>query len=327
MIAAAAAAALRLGAAMVSPGGKQGRVSILIYHRVLRAPDPIFPEEVDAPAFEAQMRTLAGHCNVLPLAEAVERLRSGSLPPRAACVTFDDGYADNAEIALPILRRLGINATFFVATGFLDGGRMFNDTIIESVRRAAGEVLDLSALGLGCHSLESYPRRRAAISALLSQIKYRPLAERCAIAEQVADAAQVRLPDDLMMRSAQVKQLHDAGMAIGGHTVQHSILAQVDRDAARIDIGEGKARLESIIGAPVTLFAYPNGRPRQDYAAEHVQLVKELGFAAAVSTAWGVATAHSDFYQLPRFTPWDRSPTRFALRMLQNTLRTAPDQV
>ena len=57
------------------------------------------------------------------------------LPSRSVAVTFDDGYADNARIALPILREERVPATFFIATAYLDGGRMWNDTVIEAVRR------------------------------------------------------------------------------------------------------------------------------------------------------------------------------------------------
>jgi peptidoglycan/xylan/chitin deacetylase (PgdA/CDA1 family) len=73
---------------------------------------------------------------------------SGALPERAAAITFDDGYADNFTRALPLLREQGLPATFFVATGFLDGGRMWNDTISEAIRRCNEDVVDLSAIGL-----------------------------------------------------------------------------------------------------------------------------------------------------------------------------------
>jgi hypothetical protein len=56
-------------------------------------------------------------------------------------------------------------------------------------------------------------------------------------------------------------------------------------------------------------------------------MVSELGFEAAVSTAWGVAHAESDPHQLPRFTPWDKRPGKFILRLLQNTFRTRAEQV
>jgi hypothetical protein len=93
---------------------------------------------------------------------------------------------------------------------------------------------------------------------------------------------------------------------------------------ALAEIADGKHRLEEIIGAPVTLFAYPNGKPGQDYAAEHVRMVREAGFSAAVSTAAGVAAEGSDLFQLPRFTPWDRKPAAFALRLLLNRRNAAP---
>ena len=95
------------------------------------------------------MALLAAHFTVLPLSEAVERLARGALPARAVCVTFDDGYADNYAVAAPILPGMGSAATFFVAARYLDGGRMWNDTIIEAVRRATGPTLELSGLGLG----------------------------------------------------------------------------------------------------------------------------------------------------------------------------------
>src|SRR5205085_1443710 len=117
-------------------------------HRVLADPDPLFPEEVGAPDFDAQMSILKRWFNVLPLKEALARLREGRLPMRAACITFDDGYADNATVAAPILRRHGLPATFFIATDFIDGGEMWNDTVIDTVRRAPGDSLDARALGL-----------------------------------------------------------------------------------------------------------------------------------------------------------------------------------
>jgi peptidoglycan/xylan/chitin deacetylase (PgdA/CDA1 family) len=307
---------LRLGAL-----GAPGRLTILIYHRVLPQPDPLFPGEVDAERFDRQLAWLRRGFNVIPLAQAVRGLREGTLPPRAACITFDDGYADNAEVALPLLRRHGLHATFFVASGFLDGGRMWNDTVIELLRRAPGPLLDLTALGYGRHPLATPAERTAAIHALLGQLKYLEPAARLAEVERLRAHLGQALPEDLMMRSSQVRELHQAGMEIGAHTVHHPILASTAEAAARAEMASGKAALEAIIGAPVRLFAYPNGKPGQDYLAPHVALARELGFDAAVATAWGAADAGSDPFQLPRFTPWDRTPLRFMLRLLQNLYR------
>lgn len=296
-------------------------LSILIYHRVLAEPDPLFPDQFDARRFDRQLGLLKRFFSVLPLLEAVRRLREGCLPPRAACVTFDDGYADNAEVALPLLQRHGLTACFFIATGYLDGGRMWNDSVIEAVRHAPGDTLDLSAYGLGRVPIGSPELRREAISRLLARFKYLPFEQRQTLAAQLRGGG---APSPLMMRAAQVGALHRAGMEIGAHTVSHPILATLSDRAACADIANGKQRLESLTGAPVRLFAYPNGVPGQDYGARHVEIVRTLGFEAAVTTNWGVARQGTDLFQLPRFTPWDRSPLRFLLRMGQNMLRRAP---
>ena len=124
-------------------------LSILIFHRVHAKADLLFPEEPDAARFDRLMRFVAGAFKVMTLGEAVTALADGKLPPRALVITFDDGYADNAEVALPILLRHGLKASFFVSTGFLDGGRMWNDSVIACVGRCAHQVLDLESFGLG----------------------------------------------------------------------------------------------------------------------------------------------------------------------------------
>jgi peptidoglycan/xylan/chitin deacetylase (PgdA/CDA1 family) len=305
----------------LSPGGEHSRLSILIYHRVLRQQDPLFPEEIDAWAFDHQMRMLKAGFNIIPLGDAVRAMRNGRMPPRAACITFDDGYADNEEVALPILKKHGIPATFFIATGFLDGGRMWNDTVIETVRQAHGATLDLSTIGLDAFDIGSIEQRRQTISTLLRKLKYLPLDERQGQIDQICRLVPVELPANLMMKSGQVANLHNAGMEIGGHTVNHPILARLDSREVRNEIATGKETLENIIHAPVRLFAYPNGKPVQDYLPEHVEIVKSLGFEAAVSTAGGAARRCDDLYQLPRFTPWDKAQLRFTLRLAKNMLR------
>ena len=307
---------------LLARGRPQG-LSILIYHRVLPQRDPIFPGEVTHEDFRRQLRAVKRSCRVLPLLDAVRLARAGRLPPRAACITFDDGYADNAEIALPILQEEGLHATFFIATGYLNGGRMWNDTVIEAMRRAPPGMLELGALGLGSYLLEGPDSRRQAIQALIGQLKYLPMAERQAQVERLAQAVGQPLPDDLMMSTAQLLRLRDAGMGLGAHTVGHPILARLPLEQARAEMARGKAELEQLLGQPVPLFAYPNGKPGEDYGPEHVALARELGFEAAVSTAWGRAAPSVDYFQMPRFTPWDRGQGRFVLRLARNLLSTA----
>ncbi|WP_077730194.1 polysaccharide deacetylase family protein [Methylocaldum sp. RMAD-M] len=302
--------------------GRKRKLSILIYHRVLSEPDFMRRDEIDAHTFGWQMELLARSFNVLPLTEALDRLRLGDLPPRAVCITFDDGYADNATLALSILQRWNLPATFFIATGFLDGGRMWNDTVLESVRVLDDERLDLSSIGQGVHPIATPEDKARTGHALLNRLKHLPTRQRAEYVDHIASLAG-NLPDNLMMSSSQVKAMHAHGMEIGGHTVNHPILANLSEEEARSEIGEGKAALEAIIQEKIRFFAYPNGKPVKDYKRDQIAIVRDLGFQAAASTTRGVADSRSDIWQLPRFTPWDRSPAKFMARLIANFSRAA----
>ncbi|MDM4764884.1 polysaccharide deacetylase family protein [Pelomonas sp. SE-A7] len=307
--------------AWAAPAGPRSRLSVLMFHRVVPEVDPLFPDEMHAARFDELCGRLARWFHVLPLDEAARRLADGSLPSRPLSITFDDGYADNREVALPILQKHGLTATFFISTGFLDGGRMWNDSLIETVRACRLAELDLSSLDLGRHPLASIEDRRAAVRSLVGQVKYQPVARRLELCGQIAQLAQVELPTDLMMSSEQVVELRRAGMQIGAHTLSHPILAKLDEPAAEAEILGSKQRLEELLGERVGLFAYPNGKPGEDYSPANVELTRRLGFDAAVSTAWGASRQGDDLMQIYRFTPWDRSLSRFGWRMLANLRR------
>lgn len=310
-----------------SPSGPQGRLTTLVFHRVQPRPDPLFPEEPCVERFDQIIGWIGRWFNVLPLDEAVGRLRGGQLPERAAAITFDDGYADNLSCAAPVLQRHGVTATFFIASGFLDGGRMWNDTIIESIRNTTEVELDASFIvAPGRLPLSTAHEKRQAIERILAAVKHLPVALRLEKAEQVREACRATPDRHLMLTSTQLKQLRSAGMGIGAHTVSHPILVMLDGAAARKEIAEGREFLASLLGEPIPLFAYPNGSFGRDYRVDHVEMVRSAGFAAAFSTNWGAASSRSDPYQLPRFTPWDKSRWRFGLRLLKNYKASFPGE-
>jgi peptidoglycan/xylan/chitin deacetylase (PgdA/CDA1 family) len=298
------------------------RLTVLIFHRVLERPDPLLPSVPDARRFEAMMRMVQQCFHVVSLPQAIAALAAGMLPHRAAAITFDDGYADNAIVAVPILERLGMTATFFIASGFLEGGRMWNDTVIETIRSCSDDVLDLSSAGLGRHPVASDRQRGLAIDAVLGQLKYVEFERRLEITARVAECAAGPLPGNLMMSRAQVRSLVEHGMTVGAHTMNHPILANIADRIAEDEIAGSREALEAIVGAPVTLFAYPNGKPGQDYDARHVAMLKRAGFSGAVSTAAGAAGRGADPFQIPRFTPWSWQPLRFRFQLVQNLQRT-----
>ena len=306
-----------------SPGGTRGRLSILIFHRVLAENDPLFPGEPSAAQFDKLCAHLRARFEVLPLSEAVTRLQQGSLPAGALAITFDDGYADNLSIAAPILRKHHLPATLFIATGYLDGGCMWNDKLIEAFRSTRNSEIDLRDLGLETYSVESIADRRAGIDRVIDATKYLSVVERDERADHILRVAGATAPRKLMLDSTSVNTLASLGVDVGVHTVNHPILARTSSDQAWEEIVESKRRLEELTGKSMRLFAYPNGKPGQDYSREHVNMVQQAGFDAAVSTAWGPATRQSDIFQLPRFTPWAREPLKFDLLMMRNLRMTA----
>lgn len=298
------------------PGTRAGRLLILIYHRVRSCPDPMFPGEVDAHRFDWHLSLLRRYCRPFALRDAVRCLRDDALPPRSVAVTFDDGYADNVTVALPVLQRHGIPATFFIAPGFLDGGRMWNDSIIEAVRRAPGTSLDLTDFGYGVVSLGAEAVRGRLAEAIIGKVKHLAPQIRLDHVNQLCSRIGASLPVDLMMTTDHVRLLAEAGQEIGAHTMTHPILRTLSDEAARNEIQLSRLALERITGRPVRAFAFPNGRPGDDYTGRDRDLVRELGFEFAASTRPGAACTQSDMYQLPRFTPWDQQPWRWLMRLL-----------
>ena len=304
-----------------SPGGESGKLTVLTYHRVPLRHDPLLHEDqIDAACFEAHMATISQDFKVMPLGEAIALLRENRLPPKAVAITFDDGYFDNHAVALPILQRHGLTATFFICSGYLDDGLMFNDLITEAVRQTALGQIDLGWLKLGQRTLTPATRRQLA-NDLTAQTKYMPPQERQETCLRIwrTLCPGARMPR-VMMTPEQVLDLSRQGMAIEGHTHTHPILTQTAIEHARKDIELNIAALSDITGARPRLFAYPNGRPGLDFTAEHMTLVKDLGFDAAVSTHWGTATRHSELFSLPRLAPWPQSGTNLAFQIVRCAL-------
>lgn len=300
------------------PGGSRARHQVLIFHRVPAQHDPMMPDEPSAAAFDQLIGSLAKQFNILPLSEAVDRAAQGKLPASSISITFDDGYADNFTQALPILEKHGAHATFFIATGFLDGGRMWNDTIIETVRALpdgehpnhlhSGQVVQLN----------NFADRRTFAQQVIDHYKHKPIEERAELVRQFAAAYNQALPDDLMMNSQQlVAMANSAAAEIGAHTQNHPILATLSAQQAQQEILHSFDALEAKLGKRPQLFAYPNGKVGRDYLPEQAKWLGEQGIKAAVATDWGTLTRATDPMQIPRFSPWNLKPWRFTFDLIR----------
>ncbi|MBV6416819.1 MAG: hypothetical protein CMLOHMNK_01434 [Steroidobacteraceae bacterium] len=292
---------------------------ILTYHRVLERPDPLLPSEPDAERFTAQMEVLATLCAVLPLPEAARRLQEGTLPAAAVCITFDDGYRNNLDVAAPVLRRYSLPATVFVVQSAIESGIMWNDLLIEAMRQATA-AMDLSMVGLGSVALPPLADRAPLVTKLLEAFKYRSLQQRWDDARELYQRVAAAPPPRLMLNECELHCLVRAGIDVGGHTVNHPILATLTEDEARGEIADGADWLERATGRRPTSFAYPNGRPGRDFHAAHMRIAREAKFKLAVSTEWSCATRESNPFALPRVSFCDSPASRLAWQVTRSYL-------
>jgi peptidoglycan/xylan/chitin deacetylase (PgdA/CDA1 family) len=314
-----------LGAQFSSSG--KGRLLVLMYHRVLEKPDAYYPNDVDAESFERQLAIFSQYFNVLSVAEAVECISQGTLPPRSVCLTFDDGYMDNYSVALPLLKKYGMKGTFFVASGFLNGGIMWNDRVAEIIRYSKLSQLTLDECNIQNASMQTEDEKVKLVKDIISKIKYLPMDERNKAVTIIEDIAGKLPVLEMMMRDEHVLALHNEGMEIGGHTENHPILANLQPQDMRQEIARNKETLERIIDASLKTFAYPNGKPGRDYSGESIDIVSELGYRSAVSTAWGFCDAKTDRFQLPRVSFMNTSLMDLCLRMFRAYRERRPELV
>ena len=315
---------MRSLAAAASPGASRGRLLTFFFHRVLDEPDPMMPGEMDARRFDQVLKWIGEQFRVLAPRLACEQLITGTLPARAAIISFDDGYRDNYDVAMPILQRHGMQAVFFVATGYLGNGVQFNDRLTEAFRDLRDETLDARWLGLGILPAGSLPARLDALERVREATKYLDLGTRWHAVERIEAACGSRgrgvERDRVMMTPEEVVALCASGMEIGGHTVMHPILESVDDATAFDEIATGRNALAAILGSPPELFAYPNGKLGADFNLRHAEMARSAGFRFAFSTQRGVATRTTDPMLLPRFMPWNTDSLRFKLQALRQVI-------
>ncbi len=292
------------------------RVCILVYHRILEQYDPLLDSEPDVETFTWQMETLAKCFNILTLQDAVSAIKNGSLPPRAVCISFDDGYRSTHDLAMPVLQGLGLPATVFVTSGYLNGGIMWNDRILESVRWLPEGTLDMQSVNIGLHTLTRPQDKLALANHINEACKYLSPKQRSDVIEELEKQSGHASTQNLMLTPAMVANLVQNGFDIGGHTVNHPILTRLPDETARDEIVQNKRMLEAITGKPLKLFAYPNGKVGMDFDHRHVQMVESAGYVAAFTTASGAAGPANQFFELPRSRPWDSTPLRFSMRLL-----------
>ncbi len=295
--------------------GRPGRpLQVFAYHRVHGAADGVF-DPVHPAVFEMHVAHLARRYRVLPLSEAVERMYSGSLPPRAVAVTFDDGYLDNYTHAFPVLRRHGVPATIFLTTGAIGtGSPVWHDRVFAGFARTTVERLEFRGR---TYDLRGGARKRS-MASVLRDLRAMPEPEFRAALDELTDRLGVG-DDAVRERSAMltwdhVREMASEGVEFGAHTVTHPVLSRLTKERQRQEIEDSVARVRAETGQAATVFAYPNGR-RDDFDEVTRSCLRRAGVTAAVTTEFGTNDPGTDRLALLRQPVWDTDGALLALRV------------
>jgi peptidoglycan/xylan/chitin deacetylase (PgdA/CDA1 family) len=275
-------------------------VVVLNYHSIQDHPDAsrdIFVSGIvhSTSLFERQMALLASRYNPIDM-EDVWRFLNGhtKLPRRPVAITFDDGFADNCEIAAPILNRFGIRALFNVTVGFIESPtppwfcrlrRAFAQTKVTTWRDSTD--------GRNWNLAEPTERRGAFLATSIVCAKD-PADER----ENILSSLEKQLGLDPlppeacpMMTWQQLRSLRDSGHLIGSHTLSHPNVAYVDEQRQWEEISQSKFQLESKLGSKVDFFSYPNPILRPNFNDRTMELTQKAGYKLAVVSLRGIVRA------------------------------------
>jgi peptidoglycan/xylan/chitin deacetylase (PgdA/CDA1 family) len=283
----------QVGRRLKKNGGDASEVMILGYHRVVADAaqaerHAIYGLVTSAKTFERHLELVREDCDVLPLDEAAKVVRGERKATRpVVAITFDDGYRDLYDEALPVLKRLGMPATIFLPTAYIGTNKLLDhDRIYWLALKARERKLDLAA------PLKRAGLTRGKVAAicadpgplnLADQIVYLPFE----IRERIMGYVEEALGSDLgcpagteLLTWEMIAEMTDAGISFGSHSDRHPVLTLESEDAIERELIASQRTLEAHLKTPARHFAYPNGR----HNAVIKRLLARLGFDVAVTT-------------------------------------------
>lgn len=291
-------------------------IHIFQYHRVNDDRDP-FLGGLDVETFRSQMRYLAANFPIVTLDQVANRDLSGS-HPYCAAVTFDDGYRDNFICAFPILKQLGIPATIFLATGYIETEQLpWYDQVRLAFKLTTRTRFLIAQRGGPGGCLANLSSRLRFMEQTLGWLRGMRENERKQALADVFRA--LGLPPDLnlpnqVLRWEDIRQMSKSNITFGAHTVTHPVLSRISAAELKQEIDGSKKSIENRLQLPVSHFAYPFGQT-DDYDLQAKYAVRSAGFKTAVTTIWGLNDPEDDPLELKRFTPWQTDPAEFKLRL------------
>ncbi len=286
---------------------QRDRLTVLLYHGVRPEQDTsstdLRGKHIPAHLFEEHIQYLKKQYHLLSWSEAFSYLQKNQpFPPYSLCITFDDGYANQARVAAPILNRYGIKAIFYVTTGFLDGEPFWTDRFERALVAIHEPMLEVMIRGQKkSYTLGTQKNLEETDDKLKCILKTLTAEERKPILTELERLAGRLSPAPLLepMSWDDARQLTHDGHEIGAHTVTHPILSRESDETCRAELKNSKRVIEERLKAPCPHFAYPNGNAA-DFNETTVALIREAGYTSAVTTIAGTVGRMDDPWHLPR---------------------------
>lgn len=261
---------------------------------------------VHAKDFERQIRYLRDHYDVLSIDDALAAHWNGGLQRPTACVTFDDGYLNNKTVALPVLRKYGVPATVYLATGMMGTDRLLWTVELHSAFEITSATdIDLTQFGMGTVPLHGDRARTTAYEEVVEHLKELSPQERERTLRNLFDQLRASANQNVtqafaMMHWLDANEMTTSGLiTFGGHTVNHEIVSRLTDDDVRYEITESMREVEAQLTATTRTFAYPNGG-RADFDDRAAEAVRAAGGIGAVSTIEGLCQAGDDRFAIKR---------------------------
>ena len=280
----------------------------LNYHRIGDGRRSVFDRglwSATAGDFDQQVRYLKAHFDIIVPGDIPEALRARR--GRHVLITFDDGYLDNYTDALPVLKAHNVKASFFVSTGFIDAPYLpFWDEIAWMIRTSRRSSLDLPDFLPTVLPFDE-PERENAVRTLL-RAYFRLQRDRTTGFLDAIGAATgtgrppADLPDlrQMWLTWDRVREMLAAGMTIGGHTVNHPIMARLTRAEQMAEVTACGQRMQAELGIPMRTFAYPFGT-RDAFNRDSRECLREQGVLTAFSYYGGIRKLGEwDDFDIPR---------------------------
>jgi peptidoglycan/xylan/chitin deacetylase (PgdA/CDA1 family) len=286
------------------------RLLILAYHGLSLRDEHEWSPELYLPpaALRARFEMIRDNgYRVLPLREAVDRLRSGTLPPRSIALTFDDGMRDFLDVGLPLLKEFGFPATVYVTTYYAEKqAPVFRVACryllwVGRDRSVAGDGLTLDGKPLDLHSLDQRDAAFTAIEARLTSLD-RGSEEEAATLRRLADRVGTdfdRFLEDRLLRIMtpdEIRSLPSDLVDVQLHTHRHRV--PLRKESFDREIEDNRRALATWRpSAALDGFCYPSGVVDLRF----LPWLRGLKIRISVTCEVGLATSKTEPLLLPRF--------------------------